>query len=388
MAIAIRYEPMQAGLEAADNAGRFATEQAVYNQQLRERAFQEDQARGAASFALGGMGQAFNQHLQVNDRNFRDQQAAAQDQYRRDALNTQLQRSMIGAQAGLDRTAMSQEGAYDRALLGAGSRESIAGMNNATREGIAGANIQSREQIAAARIKAAEDALGRKLTFDEGKTIYLQEQQNQRQQAGFQQQNDNREDTQEFQAGQNAATLQSRGENTRRMVENSEAVRTEGGRRASIQEQINAKEAVARQIADQIMANERRAQGLGRVETTIGNIKTTIPDPQVRQIELMNQRLRQQYQQIMEQDIPSLAETLRRVTPAPAIAPMPISPQSLPNAPDGGMMGRAAQAMQMIQTPSGPMRMLGNGVIEKDGKRYRVTNQTGPDGTPVIVPLE
>ncbi len=356
--IAIRYEPIQAGLEAADNAGRFATEQAVYSQNLRERAFQEDQARGAAQFALGGMGQAFNQHLQVNDRNFRDQQAAAQEQYRRDALNTDLQQSMISANAGLQRAGIQQEGAWDRAQLGAGTRLEVAGMNNDTRTNIAGANIQSREAIAGARIKAAEDALGRKLTFDEAKTIYVQEQQNQRQQAGFNQQNTAREDTQEFQGLQNAAMLQSRGQNTQTMATNSAAVRDERGRQASIDAQIAAKRMQAQELANQIAANERRAQSLKPVETTIGFVPTTIPDPRARQIEMMNDRLRQQYQQIVENDIPSLAETLRRVQPPQA----PQSAADLPVAPNGGMIGQMTRAAmpQMLVGPNGQtVRLVG-----------------------------
>lgn len=92
---------------------------------MRQQSFANDQARGAASFALGGLGQAFSQRQQVNDQAFRQQQADQQNQFRQNEadqqgqqqqqqLAAQLERARIGADAGIQRADLQGQYGLDR----------------------------------------------------------------------------------------------------------------------------------------------------------------------------------------------------------------------------------------------------------------------------------
>lgn len=153
MPIVVRHDNYGGQAQLAQNAGQFATDRALNLEQLRQQQFAEEQARAQASFALGGIGQAFQQNLALQDRAYQQQQDAFRQQLQRDQFGASQRQNL--AENDYRRAALDAQ--LQRANIGADSRERIAGMNNDTRQSIASDNNDTRYGLAQMKMLADQE---------------------------------------------------------------------------------------------------------------------------------------------------------------------------------------------------------------------------------------
>lgn len=208
--IQVLWDTPKGYLNAAANSGEFATQRANLEDELRTQSFANDAARGAAGFALGGLGQAFQQRQQLNDQAFRQQQADQQNafrqqdfdanqQFRNDTLGAGLERANIQAGAGIDRAALQGQYGLQREGLRQGAMDDRADEGNQLKLILQQNNIDWRTANAA-QVQQARQALQQMRGQQAG----------QLEQQRFQNRGALQDDQQDFTGGQNYLNRQQR----------------------------------------------------------------------------------------------------------------------------------------------------------------------------------